>query len=105
MLTEKYLNHFFEQAQIGKLDASERNAYEDSLKYYRDLKNSLDTAKEEGFEAGFDQGLEKGKEEGRFEGRVESLIEVAKKMLAQGLDCTLVANITGLSLDEINALR
>ena len=101
MLTEKYLNHFFEQAQIGKLDASERNAYEDSLKYYRDLKNSLDTAKEEGFEAGFDQGLEKGKEEGRVEG----LIEVAKKMLAQGLDCTLVANITGLSLDEINALR
>ena len=31
-------------------------SYEDSLKYYRDLKNSLDTAKEEGYEQGYEQG-------------------------------------------------
>ncbi|MBP8850170.1 MAG: hypothetical protein KBG80_06400 [Breznakibacter sp.] len=35
------------------------SSYEDSLKYYRDLKNSLDTAKEEGVIEGIAKGIEK----------------------------------------------
>ncbi len=40
---------------------SELLSYEDSLKYYRDLKNSLDTAKEEGRMEGIIQVIKKGK--------------------------------------------
>ena len=37
------------------MNKSEREAYEDSLKYYRDLKNSLDTAEEEGMKKGIEE--------------------------------------------------
>jgi hypothetical protein len=39
----------FKIAEYHNLNESERQAYEDSLTYYRDLKNSLDTAKRDGY--------------------------------------------------------
>jgi hypothetical protein len=38
----------FETAEISKFSQQEYQEYEDSLKYYRDMKNSLDTKFEEG---------------------------------------------------------
>ncbi len=47
-LRERYINFFtdfgFKAAEIAKLEPVERNAYEQSLKYYRDMKNVIDTA-------------------------------------------------------------
>jgi predicted transposase/invertase (TIGR01784 family) len=39
---------FFKAAEVAKLKPIEREAYEQSLKYYRDMKNVIDTAVEEG---------------------------------------------------------
>ncbi|SFC07150.1 hypothetical protein SAMN05421780_102470 [Flexibacter flexilis DSM 6793] len=61
----------------------QRTAYEDSLKYYRDVKNSLDTAKEEGREEGREEGIEIGKELGREEGIEIATIKGIQKALAQ----------------------
>ena len=52
----------FEVAEIARFSPEEVQAYEDSLKSYRvspdrDLKNSLDTAFEEGVEQGIERGL------------------------------------------------
>jgi hypothetical protein len=41
---------FFEAAEIAQLDPEERDAYEQSLKYYRDLNNVVATAREEAAE-------------------------------------------------------
>jgi len=49
-LQEKIFSQLFEEASIAQLNEKEYDAYEESLKVYRDLKNSLDTAFEEGFE-------------------------------------------------------
>lgn len=57
---EKYINPF---TDFGFKKFQER-ALTDSLKYYRDVKNSLDTAKEEGREEGIEIGKELGREEG-----------------------------------------
>lgn len=38
---------FFRAAEIAKLEPVERDVYEQSLKYYRDMKNVIDTAVEE----------------------------------------------------------
>ena len=38
---------FFKAAEIAKLEPIERDAYEQSLKYYRDMKNVIDTAVED----------------------------------------------------------
>lgn len=48
----------FEVAELANFSPEEQDAYENSLKYYRDLKNVVDTSREEGREEGFIQGRE-----------------------------------------------
>jgi len=47
-LQERIFNKLFEQAEISNFNDEEYSEYEASLKTYRDLKNSIDTAREEG---------------------------------------------------------
>lgn len=51
-LRESIFERLLEVAEIAKFSKEEADAYENSLKSYRDLKNSLDTAYEEGMEKG-----------------------------------------------------
>ena len=91
-LKEKIFSKLFEEAEIAKFTPTELKEYEDSLKAYRDVKNSIDTA------------LEKGREEGRAESKNLKVIQIAKKMLAAGMDIDTVINMTDLSKSEIEKL-
>ena len=51
-LTDFGFEKFLEAAEIAKFTVEEREAYEESLKYYRDIKNVVDTSREEGLEEG-----------------------------------------------------
>lgn len=73
---------------------------EDSLKAYRDVKNSIDTALEKGRE----EGRVEGRAEGREEGKNLKAIQIAKKMLAAGMDIDTIINMTDLSKSEIEKL-
>ena len=42
-LTERIFKKLFDVAEIAKFNREQLMAYEDSMKYYWDLKNSLDT--------------------------------------------------------------
>lgn len=46
-LREKIFSKLFAAASVARFTPTELREYEDSLKAYRDIKNSLDTAKEE----------------------------------------------------------
>ena len=70
-LREKIFTKLFDAAAIARFSPNELREYEDSLKAYRDIKNSLDTAKEEGRAEGREEGRAEGREEGRAEGREE----------------------------------
>ena len=83
----------FETAEIAKFSQQEYQAYEDSLKYYRDIKNSLDTAREE------------GKMEGKIEGKLEGKLEIVIEGIKEGLSTELIVKLTGLSKEEIDSLR
>ena len=63
-LKEKLFVKLFQLAEVSKFSEEERRSYQDSLKYYRDLKNSLDTAYSDGEYTGFVKGMEKGKKIG-----------------------------------------
>lgn len=92
-LTEKIFERLFDIAEIAKFNREQLLQYEDSLKYYRDLKNSFDTAREDGREEGW--------EEGRQEGKQERNIEIAKAMLKEGFDIKTIVKITGLTEEMI----
>ena len=74
-----------------------RNEYEDSLKAYRDIKNSIDTALERGREEGMAKGLAKGMEKEK--------IATARRLLSMGLSEEQVSTATELPLEEIQKLR
>ena len=71
---------------------------------YRDIKNSIDTAKEEGREEGKEEGREEGRKEGREEGIAKEKLATAKRLLGMGLTQEQVAKGTDLSIDDIERL-
>ena len=111
-LRNEVFNRLFSQAEIARFDKTELKAYEDSLKAYRDIKNSLDTAKEEGRAEGRAEGLAEGRAEGLAEGRAEGHAEgasekalaVARELLAMNMSIDNIKKVTGLTDDEIHNL-
>ncbi len=87
-LQEKVFQTLFAAAEIAKFSKEEKEMYEESLKYYRDLKNVVDTA--------FDDG--------KVEGKVEGKYEIAKEMKADGVLFEKISRYTGLSIEEIEKL-
>ena len=87
-LQERVFTRLFEAAEIAKFTKVEYEAYEDSLKAYRDWKNMIDTAmmiaKKEGHEEGRQEGREIGRKEGRKEGLKEGLKEGREEGLKEG---------------------
>ena len=47
-LKENFFEKLFATAEIAKFTPDQVRSYEDSLNYYRDLKNLLNTARDEG---------------------------------------------------------
>lgn len=104
-LQDKVFQRLFEAAEIAQFTPDEREAYEKSLKYYRDLKNVVDTSHEEGRLEGREEGRAEGLQEGIEKGRNEEKIEIAKKMILQGLENALIQSVTALSNEELEKLR
>ena len=77
-------NRLFAEAEIAKFTRAELREYEDSLKAYRDIKNSLDSAKQEG--------------------KKDKAIEIAKNLFEMGMSIDNIMKATGLSQEEIAKL-
>ena len=77
-------NRLFAEAEIAKFTRAELREYEDSLKAYRDIKNSLDSAEEKG--------------------ERKKAIEIAKNLLEMGMSIDNIMKATGLSQEEIAKL-
>lgn len=91
-LRDEVFNRLFAEAEMSRFTKSELREYEDSLKAYRDIKNSLETAKEE------------GRTEGRAEGRAEALVKVARDLLKVNMPIDEIARITGLGESDLGKL-
>ncbi len=99
-LKETIFMKLFETAEVARFDKEEFRSYQESLNAYRDLKNSIDTALEEGITIGEIRGEIRGEIKGEIKGK----IKIAKEMIKEGLDISLIAKLTGLTAGEIEAL-
>ena len=132
LLIDFGFDRLFEEAEIAKFTPQEMREYETSKMAYRDIKNSVDTAKREGkqeglaegieigrekgmkegmekgmakgMEKGMAKGMEKGMEKGRAEGKHEANTETAQRLLAMGLSAEQVSKATQLPLEIIKNL-
>ena len=57
------------------------------------------------YQRGKEEGMEKGMKQGIEQGMNQRSLEIARKMLANGMDATTVMEITGLSAEEMNQLK
>ena len=96
-LKEKVFTKLFEEAEIAKFTPTELKEYEDSLKAYRDVKNSIDSALEKGREEGMAEGMAKGMEKEKQ--------STARRLLSMGLSEEQVSTATELPLEVIRKLR
>ena len=83
----------FDIAKLSNMSYESRVDYENSLKHYRDFINVLGTAKQEGIAQGIEQGIEQEKH------------TIALKLLSKDMPLTLVAELTGLSLQTLGQLN
>ena len=94
------LRHGFLIQLIMKQVEERYISFEASKMAYRDIKNSVDTAKREGIAEGKEIGMKEGMEKGMN----QKALEIAKNMLAMGLSAEQVAKATQLPLDIIKNL-
>ena len=91
-LQTEVFSRLFKQAEIAGFTRTELREYEDSLKAFRDMKNSLDNAEEKGIA----KGIVKGKK--------DKAVEIAKKLLEMDMPIDAIMKATGLSQEEITKL-
>jgi predicted transposase/invertase (TIGR01784 family) len=84
-LQEGIFNQLFEIAEIARFSSEEQQAYQNSLKYYRDLNNVVETSRQEGIEEGIIIGREEGIEEGIIIGKEEGIKSLLLKQLSRKL--------------------
>ena len=110
-LQERVFNRLFEAAEISKFTQQQLVEYEDSLKVYRDWKNTIETAKikshAKGREEGVAIGLKKGEAIGLEKARAEFKLEqknMIVQMVKKGCSVHQISNLTGLSFKEVSSL-
>ena len=88
-LRDNLFARLFETAELAKFTNEQILNYEDSLKTYRDLKNSIDTAREEGIEIGIEKNT----------------LDITENAINAGLSNELIKTITKLSDSKIDEIR
>ena len=85
VLQEGVFCRLFEVAEIAQFSRAEQEGYENSLKYYRDLKNVVDTSREEG--------------------REERAREIVVSLLQENVSVDLISRTTSLSIVTIQQIQ
>ena len=90
-----------EELEISGFTDAELRAYDkfwDSVSVERTL---LDDR----YQKGMEEGMEKGRAEGIEEGMSQRSLEIARKMLAKGMDEASIMDMTWLTAEEIKMLK
>ena len=90
--TKEVFYHVLDTADEASLSEKERIRYESNLKAYRDTMSCIKFAEA------------RGETRGEARGEAKSKLEIARSMKNKGLDCALIAECTGLSVEEIGGL-
>ena len=91
-LRDRIFGRLFDVAEYARLDDEERKNYVESMNTARDTYNQIDFALNKGIGIGLEMGCEK------------KASEIAQKMITKGLDVDTIADLTGLTKEEVAKL-
>lgn len=96
-----YMQKVQQKLSVLKMSKNERNEYFKYLKESVHNQDALDSA----LEKGKIEGREEGREEGMEQGANNKALEIARNLLAQGIDVNAISSATGLTVAEIASLQ
>ena len=99
--TDPFFKRLFMLAEIDNFTAEEKWQYEKSLNSMGDWENILKSTAELERAAGYEQGMQQGIQQGIQQGCRENSVETARKLKALGVAVDVIAQSTGLSVEEI----
>ena len=94
-----------EELEISGFTDAELRAYDkfwDSVSVERTL---IDDSYQKGKEEGMEKGIAEGMKQGMEKGMSQRSLEIARKMLAKGIDEVSIMDMTGLTAEEIKLLK
>ena len=95
-------------ADVGGMTRAERLQYDEALKTYRDASSVFEGVRLKGIMEGQKKGRKEGRKEGMemgvLKGQKDEKIANARKMKVYGLALEMIADITGLTIDEVRDL-
>ena len=92
-------------SNVAELSPEERIIYDENLRIYRDNLATIQAAYEDGYEAGFKEGYEAGFKEGYEAGVKEGQQRIINAMRLNKISDEDIAKLTGLTIDEVEALK
>ena len=99
--TSPILQMLNEKIDVLSLNPEERKLYESRMK----LKSDIATISEVQFKAGIEYGLAEGEARGRSEGSRQKALETARILKQLGDSVQKIAQATGLSQAEVEAIK
>lgn len=108
--TKEIPSELLDEPEIGKaIEELEISGFTDvELRVYDKFWDSVSverTLLDDRYQKGKEEGMEEGRAEGRAEGMNLRSLEIAKKMLAKGMDEATVMDVTGLTAEEMKLLK
>ena len=107
-LEDKNLDKLFEVSMFANMETEAQSRYLDEMMWEIDQRAVRKYAREKAIAEGRAEGLAEGRAEGlsqgRAEGRAEGAADIAKNMLAMGMEPEIIAQATGLTAEQIAAL-
>ncbi|OUD12318.1 Rpn family recombination-promoting nuclease/putative transposase [Thioflexithrix psekupsensis] len=112
-LREEIFEQAFTVAEIARFNPQQLEDYENSLKYYRDLKNVIDTAVQEAVQEatleaeqrGVEKGIEIGVEKGIEIGEEQEKLKRLQLAIQQGFSVEQIAKLFGVDESEVSRLK
>ncbi len=94
--TAKGLDQVREHMKVAQLTQEERRAYERHLEHLASERSVLETARQEGLQEGIQQGIQQGER--------QKALDTAVKLKAKNLPDETIAEVTGLSPEEVKRI-
>ena len=105
---KRYNNFIKDRLMMNEYDKREAYLYGNQIMLEEErrlgIEEGFKKGIEKGIEQGIEKGIEKGIEQGIEKGIKENQILTAKNMKNKNIDITLISDITGLSIKEIEEL-
>jgi predicted transposase/invertase (TIGR01784 family) len=104
LLEQPEINKAIQYVMEASLTKEEKLRYEKNWDRISSEKTLLSAALEEGEAKGWVKGILKGREEGIIKGKKQEKLEIAKKLLKNGMSPEKIREITGLGPNELKGL-